>query len=434
VCVITRLRLDAALYEPALPRQPRQNGRPRKKGKRLPTLEKVLTDSTTPWTTVTVANWYGGSSQRVQLTSDTAVWYHAGKPVVPIRWVVIRDPKGRFDPHALLATNQRRAPAQILTYFVRRWQLETTFEEARAHLGVETQRQWSNQATARTTPALLALYSIVTLMAAHLVGTNTMPVRTAAWYDKAHATFSDPIAAVAAGQPQALLPEKADDLAGGLTHAEGLEHQGQGVLRRAIGILDHATIVEAQPPGGAGSGQLTPLRLLLHAGHQPAAQGMEFRFAQAPCHPEEETAIGRRRIVDPLVVSHATLIRGTQIEPGVPIGTVAREPGALIAEQETHLPQGHLGQEGLIAIAPYGVLRGAPSVHFNDLDALVGPAEAVGMLPHGVWPLMALGSGEHLVSGRLPNVEHRCAVQMVRLNALGRRHRSPHRARWSGRR
>jgi DDE superfamily endonuclease len=195
-CVITRLRLDAALYEPALPRQPRQNGRPRKKGKRLPTLEKVLTDSTTPWTTVTVANWYGGRSQRVQLTSDTAVWYHSGKPVVPIRWVVIRDPKGRFEPQALLATNQRLAPAQILTYFVRRWQLETTFEEARAHLGVETQRQWSNQATARTTPALLALYSIVTLMAAHLVGTNTMPVRTAAWYDKAHATFSDTIALV----------------------------------------------------------------------------------------------------------------------------------------------------------------------------------------------------------------------------------------------
>jgi DDE superfamily endonuclease len=196
VCVITRLRLDAALYEPAPPRQPRQNGRPRKKGRRLPTLEKVLTDSTTGWTTVNVANWYGTKTRRVQITSDTAVWYHSGKPVVPIRWVVIRDPEGRFDPQALLATNPSLAPVQILTYFVRRWQLETTFEEARAHLGVETQRQWSHQATARTTPALLALYSIVTLMAAHLVGTNALPVRTAAWYDKAHATFSDTIALV----------------------------------------------------------------------------------------------------------------------------------------------------------------------------------------------------------------------------------------------
>jgi hypothetical protein len=196
VCVITRLRLDAALYEPAPPRLPRQNGRPRKKGKRLPILEKVLTDSMTHWITVRIANWYGEGERRVQITSNTAVWYHSGKPVVPIRWVLIRDPERRFEPQALLATNQQLTPVQILTYFVRRWQMEATFEEARAHLGVETQRQWSEKATGRTMPALLALYSMVTMMAAHLIGTNPMPVRTAAWYHKAHATFSDTIALV----------------------------------------------------------------------------------------------------------------------------------------------------------------------------------------------------------------------------------------------
>jgi hypothetical protein len=196
VCVITRLRLDAALYEPAPPRQPRQNGRPRKKGERLPTLEKVLTAATTCWRTVTVANWYGEGARRVQITSKTAVWYHSGKPVVPIRWVLIRDPEGRFAPQALLATNPQLRPIQLLMYFVQRWQMETTFEEVRAHLGVETQRQWSDQATARTTPALLALYSMVTVMAAHLIGTHPMPVRAAAWYCKAHATFSDTIALV----------------------------------------------------------------------------------------------------------------------------------------------------------------------------------------------------------------------------------------------
>jgi DDE superfamily endonuclease len=196
VCVITRLRLDAALYEPAPPRQPRQNGRPRKKGRRLPTLEKVLTDSMTHWSTVTMANWYGEGKRRVQITSNTAVWYHSGKPVVPIRWVLIRDPHGRFAPQALLATNPQLTPVQILTYVVRRWQMEATFEEARAHLGVETQRQWSDRATARTTPALLALYSLVTLMAARLIGTHPMPVRTAAWYRKAQPTFSDTIALV----------------------------------------------------------------------------------------------------------------------------------------------------------------------------------------------------------------------------------------------
>jgi hypothetical protein len=196
VCVITRLRLDAALYEPAPPRTPKQNGRPRKKGMRLPTLEKILTSSTTRWKMVTMADWYGEGARHVQITSSTAVWYHSGKPVVPVRWVLIRDPEGRFTPQALLATNPQLTPEQVLTYFMRRWQMEVTFEEARAHLGVETQRQWSAKAMARTTPALLALYSIVTLMAAHLLGPNTMPVRTAAWYRKEPATFSDTIALV----------------------------------------------------------------------------------------------------------------------------------------------------------------------------------------------------------------------------------------------
>jgi hypothetical protein len=150
----------------------------------------------TPWRTVTVATWYGERERRVRITSNTAVWYHSGKPVVPMRWVLIGDPERRFEPQALLAPNQQLTPAQILTYVVRRWQMEATFEEARAHLGVETQRQWSEKATARTTPALLALYSVVTLMAAHLIGSHPMPVRTAAWYRKAHATFSDTIALV----------------------------------------------------------------------------------------------------------------------------------------------------------------------------------------------------------------------------------------------
>ena len=196
VCVITRLRLDAARYEPAPPRQPGQNGRPRKKGQRLPTLEKVLTDSMTHWKTVIMAHWYGEGERRLQVASNTAVWDHSGQPVVPIRWVVIRDPEQRVESQALLATNLRLTPVQILASVVRRWQMESTLEEARAHLGGATQRQWSGKATARTTPALLALYSVVTLMAAHLLGTDPMPVRTAAWYRKAQATFADTIALV----------------------------------------------------------------------------------------------------------------------------------------------------------------------------------------------------------------------------------------------
>ena len=196
ITVVTRLRLDAALYEPAPPRRPRQTGRPRLKGRRLPTLAAVASAPTTAWTGVTVANWYGAGERTVDLASGTAVWYHSGLPPVPLRWVLVRDPRGRFATQALLCTDQDAAPEQILAWFVQRWQLEVTFEEARRHLGVETQRQWSDPALRRTTPALLGLFSLVTLAAHRRLGGTAGPVRQAAWYRKAAPTFADALALV----------------------------------------------------------------------------------------------------------------------------------------------------------------------------------------------------------------------------------------------
>ncbi len=165
ITVITRLRLDAALYEPAPPRVPGTIGRPRQKGKRLPTLAARATDPATDWQAVTVADWYGKGERTVELVSATTIWYHTGLPPVPIRWVLIRDPHGKFATQALLCTDLTATPQQIIAWFVRRWQMETTFEEARRHLGVETQRQWTDKAIRRTTPALLGLFSLVTLLA-----------------------------------------------------------------------------------------------------------------------------------------------------------------------------------------------------------------------------------------------------------------------------
>jgi hypothetical protein len=196
VTVVTRLRLDAALYEPAIARQPGQMGRPRKKGNRLPTLQQVLEAPKTGWQQVQVDHWYGQGPRRVEIATGTAVWYHTGLPVVPIRWVLVRDPQGKFDVQAFLCTNVEAEAPQILQWFVQRWQVEVTFEEARAHLGIETQRQWSDKAIARTTPALFGLYSVVTLCAGQLLEANHMPVRIAAWYTKRRATFSDTIALV----------------------------------------------------------------------------------------------------------------------------------------------------------------------------------------------------------------------------------------------
>jgi hypothetical protein len=194
VSVITRLRLDAALYDPPPPRVPGQRGRPRLKGKRRPTLEAVLADEKTQWSTLTVDDWYGEGPREVDVATDTAVWYHTGKPPVAIRWVLIRDPQERFKPQALLSTNLEHTCAQMLAWFVCRWTMEVTFEEARAHLGMETQRQWNDRAIARATPALLSLYSVITLTAHLLIDKGETWVRSTAWYGKTRPTFSDAIA------------------------------------------------------------------------------------------------------------------------------------------------------------------------------------------------------------------------------------------------
>jgi hypothetical protein len=193
VTLVTRLRLDAALYEPAPPYG--GQGRPRKKGRRLPTLDSLLQADTTQWLEITVP-WYQGTLRSMEITSATAVWYHTGKPPVPIRWVVIRDPLQQYESVALLCTNLTYAPEQIIEWFVRRWSIEVTFEESRAHLGVETQRQWSDLAILRTTPALLGLFSWVTLGAHCLFQTQSPPIQQAAWYQKPLPTFADALASV----------------------------------------------------------------------------------------------------------------------------------------------------------------------------------------------------------------------------------------------
>jgi DDE superfamily endonuclease len=193
---ITRLRLDAALYEPAPPRRPGTVGRPRTKGARLPNLSDVLVDGTTCWQRVVVPAWYGERERVVEICSATAVWRHAGLPVLPIRWVLLRDPQRRFDPQALLCTDPARDPLQIVQWFIQRWQVEVTFREVRDHLGVETQRQWSDRAIARTTPCLLALFSMVTLLAARLDCRARSAVCSDAWYRKPRPTFVDTLAAV----------------------------------------------------------------------------------------------------------------------------------------------------------------------------------------------------------------------------------------------
>jgi hypothetical protein len=196
VSVVTRLRLDAALYEPAPERQPKKIGRPRKVGKRLPTLQSWLVAPETVWQTVTLEGWYGGRTCDLHVASETAVWYHTGLPAVPIRWVLVKDPTGKLEPQAFLSTDIHATAPQILLWFRQRWQVEVTFEEVRAHLGVETQRQWSDLAILRTTPTLLALFSIVVLWAHQLQSQTEFSLPQSAWYKKSLPTFADALALV----------------------------------------------------------------------------------------------------------------------------------------------------------------------------------------------------------------------------------------------
>lgn len=198
--IITRLRLDAALYDSPPARAPGQRGRPPKAGQRQPKLQQRLQDPDAQWQEYEVQDWYGQGKRLVQLLTGTALWWTrgSGRGLIPVRWVLVRDPQGSFQSQALLCTQVDLCPEQILKWFVMRWPIEVTFEQAREHLGMESQRQWSDKAIARTTPIILGLYSLVTLLAHKILeqSPEKMHLRTSAWYPKTTPTFSDTLALV----------------------------------------------------------------------------------------------------------------------------------------------------------------------------------------------------------------------------------------------
>jgi hypothetical protein len=193
VTFVSRLHLNIRLFDPPTPSR-RKNAAP--VGARQATLSARLVDPQTVWTRRTVA-WYGGKQRQVEYVTDRALWRTPGEhDPLPIRWVLVRDPSRKFKAAAFCCTDLSVEAEQILAWYVMRWNVEVTFEECRAHLGVETQRQWSDKAIERSTPALLGLFSLVVLLAHHLTAHQPLPTRTAVWYTKPEATFSDVLAYV----------------------------------------------------------------------------------------------------------------------------------------------------------------------------------------------------------------------------------------------
>jgi hypothetical protein len=195
--LISRLRMDAHLYEEPEEAVPGKKGRKALKGKRISSFKTMLDDKNLVWQEAEV-NWYSGQKKTIQYLTGVNRMYKPTHTLPEVRWVLVKDPEGLLPSIPLFSSNLDHDPTDIIETFVKRFSIEILFEEARAHLGMETQRQWSDKAILRSTPLIFSLFSIVCLIALELRKTVAFSVLSSAWYAKANdeATFSDIIAYV----------------------------------------------------------------------------------------------------------------------------------------------------------------------------------------------------------------------------------------------
>lgn len=191
--LVSRLRLDARLFDFPAPQPKSKRGPKPKKGDRQSKLSQRLEDPETQWQELEIVLY--GKEQLIEFITGVALWHTPGQDPVPLRWVLVRCPEESFEPSAYFCSDTHVSAKQVILWASWRWNIEVTFEELRAFLGFETQRQWSDRAIERTTPCLFGLFSLVTLMA-KLLFPNELPVRQNSWYIKDEATFSDALAAV----------------------------------------------------------------------------------------------------------------------------------------------------------------------------------------------------------------------------------------------
>jgi hypothetical protein len=193
ISLVSRMRLDARFYD--FPPEPTgKKGRKKIVGKRISTPQQTLDESFHKWTRL-IVNWYGGNKNTIEVLTGTCLWYGYGIRKVPIRWVLVRGLDGYGEPICLFSTNINSSAAEIIEDFVGRWKIEVLFEECRRHLGIETQRQWSDKAIERTTPMIFASFSIINLIALeYFQQEQKLPIQKTSWYQKDHVTFSDVLA------------------------------------------------------------------------------------------------------------------------------------------------------------------------------------------------------------------------------------------------
>jgi hypothetical protein len=187
--LVSKLHPEANLFEPPPPYAGK--GRPRAKGAALPKPSRAAAGTRLRRA---VVRWYGGGTRLVSLTGGTGHWYKAGRGLVPLRWVFVRDREGTHRDEYFYTTDPTMGPESVVGHYARRWNIETTFQEARAHLGLETTRGWSRQTVLRAGPCLLGLYSVVALLFVALPQKERHG--SVQWPGKAVVTFSDALTAV----------------------------------------------------------------------------------------------------------------------------------------------------------------------------------------------------------------------------------------------
>jgi hypothetical protein len=195
ISLVSRLKINARLHDFAPLDEAGKRGRKKTKGAKLISFKEMIELPNLEWTEV-IIDGYEKKKKKLKYISNTSLWGADGFLPVPIRWVLVVDPEGELDPLPLMSTDVTLSPERVIELYIQRWNIEVTFEEVREHLGVETQRQWSDKAIARTTPILMSLHTIVCLIANRLQEERPIEVAQTAWYEKIDATFSDLLKAV----------------------------------------------------------------------------------------------------------------------------------------------------------------------------------------------------------------------------------------------
>lgn len=191
ITIIGRFYPNANLYAPPPKRRPGP-GRPRVRGAKLLSPREKLRTARKRRLNV---SWYGGGRRDVRVATGTGCWYKASQGLVPVRWIHVEDLTGTHRSEFFFTTDLAMALEAIIEAYTGRWSIETTFQESRAYLGLETTCGRTEATVLRAAPSLFGLYSLVVLLYASAPARLT---RTAAvaWYGKEHLAFSDVISAV----------------------------------------------------------------------------------------------------------------------------------------------------------------------------------------------------------------------------------------------